>query len=104
MTMHWSPRWREWTCVSEAASDTASQAGTANTPVPMNDAAAVYRRRIAIARLRDFALIPAIIAIAIVGQVVNPVFLRTDNLVNVLQTMSEIAVLVLAETLVLIVK
>jgi NAD(P) transhydrogenase subunit alpha len=56
----------------------------------------VHRRRIAIARLRDLALIPAIIAIAIVGQVVNPVFLRSDNLINVLQTMSEIAVLVLA--------
>ena len=61
-------------------------------------------RRIAVAQLRDLALIPAIIAIAIVGQVVSPVFLRTDNLINVLQTMSEIAVLVLAETLVLIVK
>lgn len=55
-----------------------------------------------IARLRDLALIPAIIVIAIVGQIINPVFLHTDNLLNVLQTMSEIAILVLAETLVLI--
>jgi simple sugar transport system permease protein len=60
------------------------------------------RHALAIARLRDLALIPAIIAIAIVGQIINPVFLHTDNLVNVLQTMSEIAILVLAETLVLI--
>lgn len=60
------------------------------------------RRSLAIARLRDLALIPAIIVIAIVGQIVNPVFLHTDNLINVLQTMSEIAILVLAETLVLI--
>jgi simple sugar transport system permease protein len=59
-------------------------------------------RGLAIARLRDLALIPAIIVIAIVGQIVNPVFLHTDNLLNVLQTMSEIAVLVLAETLVLV--
>ncbi len=88
--------------MSDTASDTASATGTAE---PARGAAdAVYRRRIAIARLRDLALIPAIIAIAIVGQVVNPVFLRSDNLINVLQTMSEIAVLVLAETLVLIVK
>ena len=86
--------------MSEAASDTSPQTGTAMTP--LGDA--VHRRRIAVARLRDLALIPAIIAIAIVGQVVSPVFLRTDNLINVLQTMSEIAVLVLAETLVLIVK
>lgn len=61
-------------------------------------------RRIAFARLRDLALIPAIIVIAVVGQVVSPVFLRADNLLNVLQTMSEIAILVLAQTLVLIVK
>jgi simple sugar transport system permease protein len=61
-------------------------------------------RRIAFARLRDLALIPAIVVIAIVGQFVSPVFLRADNLINVLQTMSDIAVLVLAETLVLIVK
>src|SRR5438876_8277227 len=61
-------------------------------------------RRIAFAHLRDLALIPAIVGIAVVGQLVNPVFLQADNLINVLQTMSEIALLVLAQTLVLIVK
>jgi simple sugar transport system permease protein len=66
--------------------------------------AVAAERRISFARLRDLALIPAIIAIAIVGQLVNSVFLQTDNIINVLQTMSEIAVLVLAETMVLIVK
>src|SRR3954453_13037363 len=60
------------------------------------------RRSLAIARLRDLALIAAIIAIAIVGQIVNPVFLHPDNVLNVLQTMSEISILVLAETLILI--
>ncbi|MFD1933354.1 MULTISPECIES: ABC transporter permease [Nonomuraea] len=42
--------------------------------------------------------------IAIVGQIVSPVFLQTDNLINVMQTMSEIALLVLAQTMILIVK
>jgi simple sugar transport system permease protein len=60
------------------------------------------RHALVIARLRDLALIPAIIAIAIVGQIVNPVFLHSDNIINVLQTMAEIAILVLAQTLVLI--
>ncbi|WDF38868.1 ABC transporter permease [Streptomyces sp. T12] len=60
--------------------------------------------RIPLARLRDLALVPAIVVIAIVGQIVNPVFLQADNLINVLQTMSEIALLVLAQTMVLIVK
>jgi simple sugar transport system permease protein len=57
---------------------------------------------IPLARLRDFALVPAIIVIAVVGQIVNPVFLQSDNLINVLQTMSETALLVLAEALILI--
>ncbi|MER5542226.1 ABC transporter permease [Streptomyces sp. NPDC002589] len=60
--------------------------------------------RIPLARLRDLALVPAIVVIAIVGQIVNPVFLQADNLLNVLQTMSEMALLVLAQTMILIVK
>jgi simple sugar transport system permease protein len=59
--------------------------------------------RIAFAKLRDLALIPAIVVICVLGQLVNPVFLRYDNLINVLQTMSEIALLVLAQTIVLVV-
>ncbi|GIF77683.1 ABC transporter permease [Asanoa siamensis] len=59
--------------------------------------------RIALARLRDIALVPAIIVIGAVGQIVSPVFLSTDNLTNIFQTMSEIALLVLAQTLVLVV-
>jgi simple sugar transport system permease protein len=59
--------------------------------------------RIALAKLRDLALIPAIVVICVLGQLVNPVFLRYDNLINVLQTMSEIALLVLAQTIVLVV-
>ena len=58
--------------------------------------------RLAVARLRDLALVPAIVLIAVVGQIVNPVFLQPDNLINIGQTMSEIALLVLAQTIVLI--
>jgi simple sugar transport system permease protein len=82
-------------------SDTMSTVNTTVGAEPAEPASAP-RRGLIIARLRDLALIPAIIVIAIVGQIVNPVFLHTDNLINVLQTMSEIAILVLAETLVLI--
>ncbi|GAA3925647.1 ABC transporter permease [Actinoplanes auranticolor] len=60
------------------------------------------RRTVALARLRDLALVPAIIAVAIVGFIVSPVFLQPDNIINVLQSMSEIAIVVLAQTLVLI--
>jgi simple sugar transport system permease protein len=57
---------------------------------------------IALARLRDVALVPAIVIIAIVGQIISPVFLAPENLINILQTMSEVALLVLAQTLVLV--
>ncbi|WFE93411.1 ABC transporter permease [Micromonospora sp. WMMD987] len=59
-------------------------------------------RHLALARLRDLALVPAIVAVAIVGWIISPVFLSGDNVVNVLQSMSEIAILVLAQTIVLI--
>ena len=85
-------------------SETATAESGPDAPDSPNARAARPGRRVAIARLRDLALIPAIIVIAIVGQIVNPVFLQSDNLINVLQTMSEIAVLVLAETMVLIIK
>ena len=71
--------------------------------VPPRTGPGTAPRRIALARLRDFALVPGIIAIAVVGQLVNPVFLQYDNVINILQTMSEIALLVLAQTMVLVV-
>lgn len=72
------------------------------TPATGNAAPERERPRLRLARLRDFALIPAIIAIAVVGQIVNPIFLQGDNLINILQTMSEISLLVLAQTIVLV--
>jgi simple sugar transport system permease protein len=71
--------------------------GTTAPPAPP-----AGRRAPTFVRLRDFALVPAIVAVAVVGFIVSPVFLRTDNIINVLQSMSEIGILVLAETLVLI--
>lgn len=79
--------------MSDTLSTTA--AGPVETPPPP-------RRLPAIARLRDLALVPAIVAVAIVGFIVNPVFLQSDNIINVLQSMSEISIVVLAETIVLI--
>ena len=76
----------------------------AKTVEPRPKRTALLGGRIPLARLRDLALVPAIVVIAIVGQIVNPVFLQADNLINVLQTMSEMALLVLAQTIILIVK
>ncbi|GGT03776.1 ABC transporter permease [Streptomyces chromofuscus] len=93
--------------MSESATAAAAKSPSDGTPDPQSEQPTAGRtgeRRPAFARLRDLALIPAIIVMAVVGQLVNPVFLQSDNLINVLQTMSEIALLVLAQTLVLIVK
>lgn len=73
----------------------------------MNDAltaATAQRRRVPLrlARLRDLALVPAIIAIMVVGYWVSPVFLQRENLINILQQQSEISLLVLGEALVLL--
>ena len=76
----------------------------AESPAPAAADKRLIGGRIPLARLRDLALVPAILIIAIVGQIVSPVFLQPDNLLNVLQTMSETALLVLAETMILIVK
>jgi simple sugar transport system permease protein len=75
-----------------------------DTPRPPGRRPRLIGGRIPLARLRDLALVPAILLIAVVGQIVSPVFLQPDNLLNVLQTMSEIALLVLAQTMILIVK
>jgi ribose/xylose/arabinose/galactoside ABC-type transport system permease subunit len=55
-----------------------------------------------VARLRDFALVPVIIALLAVGAVVDPSFRTPQNLLNVLQQQTELALLVLAEALILI--
>lgn len=77
---------------------------TAQTAPTEGPTAADHRivGKVALARLRDLALVPAIILIAIIGQIVNPVFLKPDNVINIVQTMSEIALLVLAQTIVLV--
>ncbi|MEV7970569.1 ABC transporter permease [Sphaerisporangium sp. NPDC088356] len=72
------------------------------SPAPEGTGRGRRRAGLRLARLRDLALVPAIIVIAIVGQIVHPIFLQADNLINILQTMSEISLLVLAQTLVLV--
>ncbi|NUT93957.1 MAG: ABC transporter permease [Saccharothrix sp.] len=53
-------------------------------------------------RYQDLALVPAIVVLLVVGAVVSPIFLTADNLVAVLQQQSELSLLVLGQTLILI--
>ncbi len=59
------------------------------------------RRRFALA-LRELALIPAIALTIIAGTLISDAFLTTENFLNVLQQSSELAVLVIAESIILI--
>jgi len=53
--------------------------------------------------LRDLLLLPAVVAVLIVGYFIDHKFLSGANLINVLTTMSAISLIVLAEVFVLIV-
>jgi simple sugar transport system permease protein len=54
------------------------------------------------ARLRNLALLPVILVLCVIGFIVSPAFLTTDNLVGVVQQSTELSLLVLAEALILI--
>src|SRR3954470_10060543 len=72
-------------------------------PVPASAAHALRPGpRLRLARLRDLALIPAIVAVGIVGVIVSPVFLTQSNIINVLQQQSEISLVVLGEAMILV--
>lgn len=55
-----------------------------------------------LSRFRDLTLVPVIVVLLIVGSFIDPVFLTMGNLTNVLQQQSALALVVLAEALILI--
>jgi simple sugar transport system permease protein/ribose transport system permease protein len=72
------------------------------TRPPAPAPAAAGSRRLRLARFRDLALVPAILLLVVVGAVIDPVFLSSANITNVLQQQTELSLLVLAEAIVLI--
>jgi ribose/xylose/arabinose/galactoside ABC-type transport system permease subunit len=55
-----------------------------------------------LSRFRDLTLVPVIAVLLVAGALVDPVFLTAGNLTNVLQQQSALALVVLAEALILI--
>jgi simple sugar transport system permease protein len=53
-------------------------------------------------RLRDLALLPALILLVIIGAVVSPVFLNAANIITILTSSAALALVVLAESLIVI--
>jgi simple sugar transport system permease protein len=66
------------------------------------DRAASRGTAIAIARLRDFALVPLIIAIIVLGSILYPAFRTRATFEDLLSNMAWIALLVVAESLILL--
>jgi simple sugar transport system permease protein len=58
--------------------------------------------KLAIARLRDLALLPALVFLIIVGSFVSPVFLNQNNITTILTSSAALALVVLAESLIII--
>ena len=75
----------------------------AASSVPTRQPQRVNRSRPApLARLRDLTLIPVVLVLLLIGFFVDPVFLTTQNLTNVLQQQTELSLVVLAEAMILI--
>jgi simple sugar transport system permease protein len=64
--------------------------------------AAPAHPRIAAIRFRDLALLPALVLLMIVGAFVSPVFLSSANITTILTSSAALALLVLAESLIVI--
>jgi simple sugar transport system permease protein len=80
--------------------DTRPPMATDHAPAAGPDDA--HRRRIDFARWRGLSLVPVIFVLGLIGFVVSPVFLTSDNLIGVFQQSSELSLLVLGEALILI--
>lgn len=58
--------------------------------------------RLKLIRWSDFSLVPVILVLMVIGFIVSPVFLTSDNLISVVQQSSELSLLVLGQALILI--
>ena len=58
--------------------------------------------KIVVARLRDLALLPALVLLVVIGTLVSPVFLTSGNINTILTSSAALALVVLAESLVII--
>ena len=76
-----------------------------NEPAPgaiAGEVAVASRPRPVAIRLRDLALLPALVVLVIVGTLVNPVFLSQANITTILTSSAALALVVLGESLVIL--
>lgn len=66
------------------------------------DIAQPSMRQLALVRLRDLALLPALVVLIVIGAFVSPVFLNQANITTILTSSAALALVVLAESLIII--
>lgn len=67
-----------------------------------SDGNATWRRVRALAKQDQLALVPVLVLTLIIGTLLQPAFMTQTNMINVLRQSSELSVIVLAETLILL--
>ncbi len=76
---------------------------TGNSPMSVAESrVAPSAGKIAIARLRDLALLPALVVLIVIGALVSPVFLSQANIATILTSSAALALVVLAESLIIL--
>jgi simple sugar transport system permease protein len=81
---------------------TPALATAGSDPTTAAQAASRSGPRIELARLRDFALLPALVLLIVIGAFVSPSFLTRANLISVLGASAALALVVLAESLIVL--
>lgn len=79
-----------------------TDASTAETATEEHPSGAGERRGLDLRRYRDLSLIPVLLVLGLIGFIVSPAFLTSDNLLGVAQQSTELSLLVLAEAMILI--
>lgn len=74
----------------------------AKTTTEDHPSGAGNRRGLDLRRYRDLSLIPVLLVLGLIGFIVSPAFLTSDNLLGVAQQSTELSLLVLAEAMILI--
>src|ERR1700727_996393 len=72
---------------------------TAPAPAAQQSLVAQRTSSIALARLRDLALLPALAVLIVIGAVISPVFLTSGNINTILTSSAVLALVVLAEAI-----
>ncbi|MFD9324545.1 ABC transporter permease [Streptomyces sp. NPDC060065] len=79
-----------------------TKAPSALTATPVRPSAAGTVQSILLRRARELALVPALLVVMVIGAFVNDAFLTENNLISILGSSAALAMVVLAEALVLI--